>query len=69
VTVTFTKDGTEVSRMQPELGLVDETNSIPMITTASLPAGEYVANVAVEQAGQVARQSLLVSVAGKPGTK
>jgi VWFA-related protein len=63
VTISFTKDGMEVSRIQPQMDSVDETNSIPMVTGATLPPGEYVANVAVEHAGQVARQSLLVNVA------
>jgi VWFA-related protein len=64
VTVSFAKDGTEVSRMQPQTGLVDQTNSIPMITAANLAPGEYVASVAVEQLGKVVRQSLVVNVPG-----
>lgn len=65
VTVSFRKDGVEVSKVQPETGVPDDVNSIPMLVSVKLPAGDYVANVAVEQSSRVVRQSRLVSIAAK----
>jgi hypothetical protein len=64
VTVSFFKEGSEVARIQPEVGAADEVNSMPIIAASKLPAGEYVARVTVEQAGRASRESLAFSVSG-----
>jgi VWFA-related protein len=62
VTVAFFHDGKEISRSTPDVGSIDEVNSFPMIESAKLPPGEYVARVTVEQAGRVTSQSTSISV-------
>jgi hypothetical protein len=62
VTVQFFRDGKEVSRSAPEVGSPDEVHSIPMIISATLPPGDYVARVTVEQAGRATRESTALHV-------
>jgi hypothetical protein len=66
VTVTYVKDGAEVARIQPDPGAMDEVNSMPMITAAKLPAGDYLARVTVEQSGRTSSESLAIRVKAAP---
>ena len=45
-----------------EVGEADEVNSFPVLASAKLPAGEYMARVTVEQGGRTTQQSAPVSV-------
>jgi VWFA-related protein len=62
VTISFFRDGTEVSRIQPDPGSPDEVRSLPIIAAAKLPAGNYLARVTVEQGAKATHESLAVSV-------
>jgi hypothetical protein len=62
VTVAVFRDGKEVLRSTPDVGSIDEVNSFPMIESAKLPAGDYVARVTVEQTGRVISQSTSIRV-------
>jgi len=44
------------------VGSPDEVHSIPMIISAMLPPGDYVARVTVEQAGRATRESTSIHV-------
>ena len=62
VSVEFLRDGRAVSRTQPELGVLDETNSLPVLNSVKLPAGDYVVRVTVEQGGRASRDETALSV-------
>ncbi len=63
VTVEFSKDGTTIASSEPKLSDPDELRSIPVIASATLPAGEYVAQVTVEKDGHAVRRSTAFTVA------
>ncbi len=56
VTIAISRDGQEISRSTPEVGSIDQMNSFPMIQSAKLPPGDYVARVTVEQGGRASRE-------------
>jgi VWFA-related protein len=62
VTVEFFRDGQLASRSTVEVGALDEVNSYPVLASAKLPAGEYMARVTIEQAGRTTQQSAALSV-------
>jgi VWFA-related protein len=56
VTIVMFRDGKEISRTTPDVGAPDEVNSFPIIESAKLPPGDYVARVTVEQGGRASRE-------------
>ena len=63
VTVQFFRDGQPVATTEPSLSDPDEVNSIPVIASAKLPAGDYQAQVTVEEGGHAMRRSTAFTVA------
>jgi VWFA-related protein len=62
VVVEILQDGKRVSRSTPDLGLPDEVNTFPVITSAKLPPGEYVVKVSVQQAGRLSVETTVLTV-------
>jgi hypothetical protein len=56
VSIAIYRDGEEVTRGRPDIGEPDEVNSFPVIHSAKLPPGEYVARITVEQAGRASQE-------------
>jgi VWFA-related protein len=56
VSVAIFRDGQEVTRGRPEIGEPDEVNSFPVIHSAELPPGDYIARITVEQAGRASQE-------------
>jgi VWFA-related protein len=52
VTVDFFKDGSAIAETHPQLAAADEVNSIPVVASAKLPAGDYQARVTVQESGR-----------------
>jgi VWFA-related protein len=62
VRIEFFRDGKAVYESALEVGTADEVNSFPVLASAKLPAGEYMALVTVEQNGRTTQQSAPISV-------
>lgn len=62
VSIEFFRDGKAIQQSALEVGTADEVNSFPVLASAKLPAGEYMALVTVEQNGRTTQQSAPISV-------
>jgi len=62
VVVEILQDGKRVSRATPDLGLPDEVNTFPVLTSAKLPPGDYVVKVTVQQAGRMSVETTPLTV-------
>ncbi|MGA7408992.1 MAG: VWA domain-containing protein [Bryobacteraceae bacterium] len=62
VVVEILQNGKQVSRATPDLGLPDEVNTFPVISSAKLPPGDYVVKVTVQQAGRMSVETTALTV-------
>jgi VWFA-related protein len=62
VVVEILQDGKRISRSTPDLGLPDEVNTFPVISSAKLPPGQYVVKVTVQQAGRLSVETTALTV-------
>jgi VWFA-related protein len=56
ISIAIFRDGKEVARERPEIGEPDEVNSFPILQSAELPPGDYIARITVEQGGRASQE-------------